>query len=319
MREEIRIPTLIALAILTIGTVAGVFLASQKQFFNSRASVSAQPKNITIANVSSRSFSVYWTTDIPETGFLQSGVTSSLLDKNTLDERDQDAPKKHQLHFITVNNLYPGTTYFFKVYSGAEAFPKSEILEVRTSSLDVETKNYPAITGNVLDSNLSPIDEAIITLEIPGAQPRATITKLSGSFNISLSDLKIENLSQGFEIVGPDLFAKLKAFNNSLNSTVNLSLPLQKPNLPAIVLGENRDLAAPSPTPNYDINADNALNQLDHSALITLIQTTKYKTEADLNKDGKVDQKDLEILDSVIASKRSPETSPTKAPTPAPR
>ncbi len=318
IKDEIRIPTLAGLVILALGIIGGVVLVSQKQLLTSRAGGSLTPKNITVTNISTRSVAIYWTTDTASPGFVQFGVTNSLLDRNALDSRDSNSPAKHSLHFVSLSNLYPNTEYYYKIYSSGDSFPDNQSLKFKTSALDIPAKSYPAVTGNILEANLSPIDEALVTLEIPGAQTVSTISKLSGSFNLGLADLKTADLSTGFAIVGPNLEAHLKVFNNQSSSSITLSLPLEKTNLPTIILGQNRDLTGPTPVPNFDINLDSKINQLDRSSLITIIQSGKYKVEVDLNRDGRVDQSDLDLLDRFIASSKNQIAPPLVSPTPTP-
>lgn len=302
MSTEIKIPTLLGLSILIVGLVAGVLLVNTNQIFKSKASQSEAPKNIQVANLSDTSASIYWQTDQAANGFIKAGISNS-LNLTFRDDRDSQSPQPRQLHFVTLTNLAPDTTYYYKIASGADTFPATPLTFKTTSNLPLSS--YQPIIGTVVDSSLQPIPEAIVTLELPGAQNLASITKISGSFVLPLASLRTQDQSQSFQIPEAGISAKLVIFDLQRSSRVNLHLPATTLPLPPITLGQDLDLSTPiaSPTASvnfFDLNKDGVANALDRSIILKNYGKNPKRTDADLNNDGVVDQKDLQLFDQSI-------------------
>lgn len=309
--NEIRIPTLLALSILIVGLGTGVILVSQKQLFKSQAGPTQEPRNITVANLTGSSVSIIWQTDKAVTGFIQSGLTSS-FGQTFLDDRDLNKPNPYKLHFVTLSNLKPQTTYYYKIISGeGDSYGK---LLTFTTSLELPQSPQKPLIGRVLDNKLQPINEALVTLEIKGAQKTATITKISGNFILPLAELKNEDLSKSFNITQASPSAKLIVFRPNEKSVVNLKLPINNPILPTITLGKDLDLTlkatidstkplsatASASTKQYDLNQDGVINALDYSIVVDNLGKIK-RSDADINYDGIVDQKDLDLLSKILS------------------
>ncbi|MDO8638343.1 MAG: fibronectin type III domain-containing protein [Candidatus Daviesbacteria bacterium] len=295
MNTGIRIPTLLGIGVLLVGLFGGVFLVSQNQLsiFQTKASKSSEPKKITLANLSGNSASIYWQTDESSPGFIEAGDSPSLgLTFN--DDRDIGAPQTHQLHFVTLNNLTPDTTYYYKIVSGSSSFPLDNPLTFKTLST-TETSPTPPLIGQIVDVNLQPISEALINLSIPGTSNLATITKLSGNFILPLTNLSnLENTS-----------TTLIVFNGEKSSKINLKLPYPQTTLPQIILGQDIDLSASESTNSspltvkYDLNNDGVVNALDAGIVFGNFGKKGKNILGDLNKDGIVDQKDIDLLNKV--------------------
>lgn len=307
MDSQAKIPTLLGLGIILVGTVAGVFLVGKVQVFKSSASPSQEPKSITVVNISANKAAVFWQTDQPIAGFIQAGP-STALGLTFKDERDE-ALDKHQLHFVTLSNLSPGTTYYFKITSGADTYPRGDPLTFKTAPNSSSSSIQPLI-GTVLETPSQPVKEAIALLEIPGAQKIATITKISGNFVLPLADLRSEDLSKNFDLGNISQAATLTIFGPSKKSQIKIKLPAQNNILPPIVLGQDLDLSAqiasPSPTiskndlSKYDLNHDGVINSLDLAIVINNLGKNPKQKGADLNGDGVVDQKDIDLIEKFI-------------------
>lgn len=302
--REIRIPTLLGLAILVVGLGIGVYLTNKQQIFQSQASVSTQPKNVHLANISANSVSIYWQSDKAVQGFVKSGTNSS-LDTISLDDRDQTQPQNHFLHFVTISNLSPNSTYYYKISSGASLYPQDKPLQFTTTPISNIT-NLKPIIGTVVDTTSHPVTEAIITLHIDGAGDLATITKAQGNFILPLADIKAQ--SSNIEFIPPqNIFpVQLTAFNSSLRSQVDFNIGSEQTILPAIILGQNSNLIPQSATSsakiNFDLNHDGVVNTFDLEFILQNLNKKKPDLAADLNKDGVVDQKDVDLMNQAIAN-----------------
>ncbi|MBI4039777.1 fibronectin type III domain-containing protein [Candidatus Daviesbacteria bacterium] len=304
MGSEIKIPTILGLAVLIVGLGVGVFLTVQRQIFTSKAALSSTPKNITVANLSGHTASVYWQTDEAVTGFIQAGENSS-LGQTFKDDRDIDNPVPHQVHFVTLANLKPNTIYYYKIISGSSTFPESELLNFKTPAL-VSPLDQKPIIGTLLGSDKKPITEALILLAVPGGQNLATVTKLEGNFILPLTELKNTDLGSSYNLSQNNPTALLTIFNNQAISKISLKLPFDKI-LPPITLGQNLDLSSPQATVSagsskFDLNHDGVVNLIDRSILMQAIGKKPTNNAADFNGDGVVDQKDLNLIDAVISN-----------------
>lgn len=303
MHSKATIPTLLGLAILILGLAGGVILATKPGLLGlqTKAAPTSTPTNINIVNISDTSASVCWQTDQLISGFIQADTNPNNRKMVFQDDRDLQGPQNHKLHFVTLIKLSPNTVYYFKIKSGSSTYPTGDPLSFKTEPSAISFSHQPII-GIVLDSNLQPVDEAIITLQIPGTQKLATITKAAGNFILPLTQIKIEDHTQ----------ATLSAFNTQASSQVLLTLPLKDQTLTPITLGKDLDLAfkIASPTatePQYDLNGDGVINSLDRSIVLKSFGPLRPEASknpqnrgADLNRDGIVDQKDLDIIDHLI-------------------
>lgn len=304
--KDLRIPTLLGLVVLLAGVVGGVYLSTNRQILTSRADLSTKPKQIKIANISDTSASIYWLSDGQTTGFIKAGLIPTQLDQTFNDERDPELPQKYYLHFVTLNNLQPGLTYYFKIVSGS--IEESEIQSLKTLVASQLTNQLP-VQGVVLNQNLQPIPEAIVVLELEGTQQLATITKASGNFILPI--LSTTPLAEPPQ--------KLTIFNHQLTSQIEISLPVNQP-LPAIILGQNRQIIpSPTPTPNpnlkYDFNKDTKLDEADRQLIRDNFysQTTGSDT-FDLNGDGVINQQDLSIFNNTVTKQLTPPPNQTNPP-----
>lgn len=291
------------LGVLIAGLVVGVFLVLQTQTIKTKASQTVVPTNLTLVNLSSTSASVFWQTETSTTGFIQAG-TSKGLGLTFQEERDLGSPDNHQFHFVTLSNLTPNTIYYYKINSGTLLYPKDEFLSFQTTA-DILPSLEKPIIGTVVEEDLKPTEEALVILDIDGAQKLATITKASGNFILPLSNLKTHSLTENFNIESVKPGAKLTIIGKGATSTINIKLPLSDQILPTIILGQNKDftltptLTIPDKT-RYDINKDGVINSYDFGIIRENFGKNPKRKEVDLNQDSVVDQKDLDIINKYI-------------------
>jgi hypothetical protein len=76
-------------------------------------------ENVQVTNVTENSFSVIWESDDLETGNIVYGATASSLVEEAIDDRDSLSSKsEYYIHHVTLEDLEPETTYYFKIDSG---------------------------------------------------------------------------------------------------------------------------------------------------------------------------------------------------------
>ncbi len=301
MNTGIKIPTILGIGVLLVGLVGGVFLVSQNQLavFQTKAAKSVEPQKITLANLSGNSAAIYWQTEEESPGFIEAGPGPS-LGLTFGDDRDMGAPKSHKLHFVTLTNLSPDTTYYYKIVSGSTSYPLDNPLSFKTPATIESSSNSPLI-GQIIDMSKQPINEALISISIPGAANLATITKVSGNFILPLTTLYNQEMNKPFDLISNPA-ASLTVFDGEKSSRINFKLPFPDNSLPQIILGQDADVtpsvSSPSATISvkYDLNKDGTLNALDAGIVFNDFGKKGQNILGDLNGDGVVDQKDIDIL-----------------------
>jgi hypothetical protein len=311
-----KIPTILGLALIITTVSLGIVLLYSQNKAAGEEKTRIEPKEIQVLNISDTQATVIWQTNSPAIGRIAYG-TSSSLDNTASDNRDRTSVQEHQIHFVTLRQLNPETTYYYKVLSNGHSFP-SEFKSFKTAKKLAEKLENKPIRGSVLNINLNPIDEALVFLEIDNAQEFATFTSTAGNFILPLTQLRTQDLAYPFSI-NSNTQAKLIIKKGNLTSEVNLTLPL--PNnqlLPPLVIGQNIDLkdlithstteAKPldqtsSPKENkFDLNSDNKTNSLDLAIVLDHFgqsvgnNAEEQLKKSDLNGDAKIDQKDIDLL-----------------------
>lgn len=302
-----RIPTLLGLGIIAAGIAVGAFLVLKQQNIISQAYPDVSAQNITIANLSDDSVAISWQTSDAVPSFITFGSQNS-NETTILDNRDTDpasingGPTSRLLHYVTIKNLLPKTTYQYKIISGTSS---SETLNFTTAApLNFQTGLKPII-GSVLYRN-EPLDEGIVYLEIADAAIQSSLIKNTGNFLIPMSQIRKLDLSEGFSPM-KDTVAKLTVLSNKGQSTVLFKLEDFEKELPAIKLGENLDLISLKQNlTTYDLNGDGGVNSADYAIVFQnlgpLRETNPNRKQvgknpkADLNEDGVVDQEDLDLI-----------------------
>ena len=296
--NKLKIPTILGLGIIVSGIVTGVFLVLREQIVISKASPDVTAQNITLSNITDNLVTVSYQTSVPASSFITFGQTGP-SETTVLDDRDNQSPKPYSMHYFTIKNLLPKTTYQYKIISGKVS---SDILKFTTAAPVASQAGFRPIIGSVLDKN-QPLDQGVVYLLIAGATTQSAQVKNSGNFLIPLSDIRKSDLSDRF-VLSEDTTVKLTVISAKGQANILLKLNTSNLELGPIKIGEDLDLTAPSTKELniYDLNgdcktnaADNAIILQDFGPLGEAGKNPKNK-KADLNKDGVVDQKDLDLM-----------------------
>ena len=312
--NKLKIPTLLGLGIIISGIVAGVYLVIKDQaIFITQASPDIVPQNIIFTNIEDQSVTVSWQTPQAVPSFVTFGLTSP-NEQTVLDDRDTNpspdgaGPKPRLTHYVTIKNLQPQTKYILKIVSGKY---KSETLEFNTAQSATAQVNLNPVIGIVLDGETS-LDDGIVYLTASGASPQSALVKIGGNFLIPLSKIGRSDLSDTYQPNGEEV-GKLTVVSDKGEASAVFKLKISGQILPPLKLGQNLDLTELEPTVKeippspeelnkFDLNNDGQINANDHAIVLKnfgpLRETSKNPKEkrADLNSDGVVDQKDLDLM-----------------------
>jgi hypothetical protein len=310
-----KIPTLIGIALLiTLIVSLGLYFYYKKQ----ATVINFQITNLEVVNITNTSATIIWQSSSPSAGQV---IYSEFepLNGQAVDTRDRGQLKERLIHFVTLNNLKPGTKYIYKVKNNSEVMQKS--LDFKTANIpdfsegDLNFSFIKPLKGTVLNANLNPIDESLIFLKIPGAQKLATFSSTAGNFILPLKTVLSQDLSKFF-IIAPNTAADLNIVSGKMTSDIKILISENTANLPPIPIGSNLDLSNFKPQPitkiifnaapvtGIDFNGDGKVNSLD---LAMLRETAKpgglrgtAQSKFDINGDGTVDQKDVDEFSKML-------------------
>lgn len=311
--EKFKIPTLLGLGLIFFGIGAGIFLVLRDQTFISSASPNTTPQNVTFSNIEDSTAVVSWQTSSPVSSFITFGQSGS-GEQTINDDRDLKAPTPHSFHYITLKNLLPKTEYQLKIITGRVS---SDIFKFQTAPPANLQNNFGPIVGSVLNVD-KPLEEGIAYLSIAGATLQSSLIKSLGSFLIPLPKIRKADLSDVLAL-NEEMVAKLTIIGREGQSSVLFKLKQDGVILPALKLGQNLDLTNPAPleTPKpaspsaselktFDLNSDGKINAADNAIILRNFGKNPKEKKADLNNDGVVDQKDLDLMSKKISSQINP-------------
>lgn len=307
--NKFKIPTLLGLGVIVAGIASGVSLIVKDQPFLIKASPNLVPQNITVSNIQDTEITISWQTSSATSSFITYGLQNpkQIL---SLDDRDTNTSKARFLHYVTIKNLQPDTTYLFKIISSKLL---SETKNFKTAKKASFQNGFGPIISTVFDGN-NPLDEAVAYLSISEANIQSAIIKDLGNFLIPISLMRKDDLSDTFH-PKEDAIAKLTIIGSNGQANVLFKIKPEGVVLPQIRLGQNLDLTTftpsiPQPTTQeldkFDLNQDQQINALDYSEVLVnfgpLREASKNPKDkkTDFNGDGIVDQKDLDLIQKFI-------------------
>lgn len=317
--QQFRIPTLLGLTIILIGIISGVILALKEQIFVSKASQNISLQNITVSNITESEATISYQTSQSIPSFVTFGQTNpnkpwdyfpaenetTVLDN--IDSTGNMGPQARSMHYVTIRNLLPKTTYQYKIIASKYV---SDIQKFTTATpLSAQTGFKPVI-GSVLNLD-QPLGEGVIFLSIIDAFPQSTQIKFSGNFLIPVNQIRKADLSDTYPLT-EDTIAKLQVLSDKGTASALFKLKISN-SLPPLSLGQNVDwtnlnmtLEPASPSAQdiktFDLNNDGKINAADNAIVLQNYSPLKKANKnpkdkgADLNSDGVVDQKDLDLM-----------------------
>ncbi|MFZ3068990.1 MAG: Ig-like domain-containing protein [Microgenomates group bacterium] len=183
-----KIPTALGVLILLGGLVAGVVLVNNRQGLLTKAGPTEAPKNVKISDRGANTFTVSWTTDTPVTGYLSYSENPAKITTPAGDIRDQisGSSQGYTNHYVKVTGLNPDKTIYFMIGSGSQTYDDSgKPFEVRTGQ-QVIAPPEDVISGKVIGADSSPINNAIVYVEVQGGETLSAMTN-NGSWRLNLA------------------------------------------------------------------------------------------------------------------------------------
>ncbi len=243
MRKS-KIPTIIGVVLLIVGLGAGILLVQNRQIFRLGATQEEAPKDVRITNVTDTSFTVSWTTAKEALGFISWGETENSLTRTEEDE--VGAPGV--THILSVKSLKPETNYFFKINSAGNEYNNNGLVWQAKTGPTLSQPKSNLVSGNVLTSSGSPAKNALVYLTVGGSSPLSTITSQNGSWVVSISSARTNDLAS---LVTIDESTTLLEISVNAGpdgvSTAQIYPQAAKP-VPSMMLGSTHDFKSLSPS-----------------------------------------------------------------------
>ncbi|MBI4032960.1 MAG: fibronectin type III domain-containing protein [Candidatus Blackburnbacteria bacterium] len=237
--KQHKLPTIAGLILLIFGIVAGVFLTQKNTIFRLAASPQEAPQDVRITNISPGSFTVSWLTDKPTVGFVSWGKSSSL--GNVANQKGA-AQQPITVHHVTVENLTPNTTYFFKVGSGKNVFDNNGELYKTQTARDIGAPiASDVIFGTVKTSAETPASGAVVYIAFPGASGVSALTDSQGSWSVSLSTTRNISLSSYASYNKQTTILDISAFLGAGQAGLARILAGSAKPVPPITIGKSHD------------------------------------------------------------------------------
>lgn len=250
-----RIPTVAGLFVLVIALIAGTLLiGTGGGVFSPRATPTTTPKLIKVTNVTDTSFTISFLTDDLTTGFVKYGDSSSSLNSQAGDDRDQlsGTVGEFNTHHITVRGLSPTKTYFYTIGTGSRAnFDNAGIpFTIKTAARNGAPAAAKTIYGSVSNKAGNPADGAIVYVTVANAGDMSSQVKKTGSWAVPLSNARTKDGSNYAAIVDEDTILVTAQGNLPTQKASATTTVINAQPVPEMTFGQETEVAiAPTTIP----------------------------------------------------------------------
>ncbi len=226
------LPSILAIIFLSAALIVGLlFLGEGFGVFIPRAKKSLQIENLRITNVTQDSFTVSFYTPDKISAFVKYSDDQDKLTNKAIDERDLVSSEVNQynLHYITISELQPETTYYFKVYDEDNNETESVyyVTTAKEFSLSQSLMSAKTIYGNVSFKNGMPATGSIVYVKIDGAEEKSSLVKKSGGWIIPLSKT-IKEDGSGYLKLEDDTNIRIKMQGTDLGQVKEINTTIEK-------------------------------------------------------------------------------------------
>ncbi len=238
MKKINKIPTILGIIILLVGTFAGVFFLNMRTTFRIGADVASTPKDVRIGNITDNSVTVSWSTDKETTDFLTWGTSSTAISKV---EKESESDQKFFNHSINLTGLKADTAYFFKINSDGTDYDNNNVPWQFTTGDELAIKtNLSPISGSVLTASGKPGDHALVYITINGYLI-STLTSSAGNFVFQLAGVRTPDLKSYQEISESQTLLSISAQGGPGEIVTDSIFPQSSRPIPPLIFGQTYD------------------------------------------------------------------------------
>lgn len=183
--------------------------------------------NVYTSNVTENSFSVIWESDEKEQGYLIYGTSASALTSEAIDDRDSLTSKStYYMHHITVKDIEPETTYYYKIVSGSVQYMgTSGAYSITTPATESSPPSSQTVAGTVTGTAQA---DAVILIKLTKSGVDSSYASVSsdaeGDWLVDIGSLRSADYSSYFEPDDTDtILVKGVSAGDTDSSTYTLS------------------------------------------------------------------------------------------------
>jgi len=236
-----RVPSLFVFVFLFASFIFTAYLTGHSPTsFISHASPSQDPQDVKIANISDTSFTISYHTSDNVLGSISYG-TDAKQTQVVLDDRDtaNNASAPHFLHYFTLHNLTPKTTYTFVILSGTGTYQNNgNPYSVTTATTLFQPTKPQVLTGTIVLPPSSPSSEAVVYFTLVGSQTISTLAKSDGTYSLDIGALRDDTLTSFMDTSSRIGTIVVQGANAQATAQFNVD---QSTTIPSIVVGNTYD------------------------------------------------------------------------------
>lgn len=190
IKNKRKLPTILALFILLFALLIGFYLTKNRQSINSSADSNPEPKNVRVSNITDKSLSISWTTDIPSKGFITWRTGQNITRAITL----EDSQSANNVHHVTLDNLTPNSIINFKITSGDKDYDNNGIdWSTKTTSSNQSLNESPVLSiGSIINPDGFSPSKSIVYITIEN-NIYSSLTSDQGNFVIPILDSSLNS------------------------------------------------------------------------------------------------------------------------------
>ena len=280
-----RIPSVFGIAILIGGIALTAWFAQTGVIFTGRASPGNMPIDVTVTNISDRSFTVsYITTDsvLGTITYSEPGEEEIVA----VDERDQKSgqPQAYTAHSIAIRNLKSGTRYTFSINSGGGTFRDTDqpyTVSTGDRLTDAPPTNQP-VTGKIITQDGKAPDSAIVYLQTDNSQVLSALVQPDGTYAIPVESFRTKDLTS-YEDISEETEFRIRIA--STQGKTSLTVPASNSNpIPLTTLARTYDFSTTSESTTMVTSSESAnvtgfpdIEVTDDTQAVTTVQITTPK------------------------------------------
>ena len=232
-----RVPTILALLILVVVIGVSTVLIQNGIFYIGKAAPDSQPQNFSITNITDTSFTAVFTTS----GLVDSVVNMDEANASSsivLDDRDKKTGNRalYYSHHITVPNLSPQKTYYFKLIIGNTHYENSAYKVITGKKIIEAPPAQNPLFGKILLPDGASGSDSIVIANSGQSQNISSVTDGKGEFILPTNSLR-NNQNSSYVLLANDSPIELHIARQSMTASI-LTLFKTAQNLPTVMLSQ---------------------------------------------------------------------------------
>lgn len=225
-----KVPTILGFFLLICGIGGGILLVNKKQLLKLKDKPVPAPKDVRISNVQDNRLTISWITTETSDALVEYGIAPS-MENTAIDDRDQRSGEigKYKIHYVTLKDLEPEKTYYFKINSKQHSVITGPFLKANR-----ETK---IVSGKILNPDKTPANKAIVYFSSENMAFLSVLTDKNGRWTIFLNQARTKDLTENalFDVGATVL--KIEAQDGEKKVKAVILTKNAFPSIPDLVLG----------------------------------------------------------------------------------